>query len=147
MANKAGMIDRLRPGLLCSLGLSLLITGSCESEQSSAGNESPTPPELSANANIPDTIEIILADFYIGMPDILPAGDLTLRLASEGVEEHNLIFVRKDNDLTVWETDGRLSPYEVQTVELNLSAGEYTAVCDFSGHETRGMFFEFTVSQ
>jgi len=147
MANKAGMIDRLRPGLLCSLGLCVLITGSCESEQSSAENESPTPPELSANANIPDTIEIILADFYIGMPDILPAGDLTLRLASEGVEEHNLIFVRKDNDLTVWETDGRLSPYEVQTVELNLPAGEYTAVCDFSGHETRGMFFEFTVSQ
>ena len=81
------------------------------------------------------------------MPDILPAGDLTLRLVSEGVEEHNLIFVKKDNEEAVWETDGRLSPYQVQTVELNLSPGEYTAVCDFSGHETRGMFFEFTVSQ
>ena len=81
------------------------------------------------------------------MPDILPAGDLTLRLVSEGVEEHNLIFVRNDTEQAVWETDGRLSPFEVRIVELNLPVGEYTAVCDFSGHETRGMFFEFTVSQ
>jgi len=81
------------------------------------------------------------------MPDILLAGDITLRLASEGVEEHNLIFVANDTEETIWETDGRLSPYEVRTVELNLPAGEYTAVCDFSGHETRGMFFEFAVHQ
>ena len=134
------MIHCIRPGLLSSLGLCLLVIGSCESERSSVNEES-------LSADLPETIEIILADFYIGMPDILPAGDLTLRLASEGVEEHNLIFVRKDTEQTVWETDGRLSPYEVQTVELNLCAGEYTAVCDFSGHETRGMFFEFTVSQ
>ena len=135
------MINIIRPGLLSSLGLCLLVIGSCESERSSVNEESPV------NADLPETVEIILADFYIGMPDILPAGDLTLRLVSEGVEEHNLIFVRNDTEQTIWETDGRLSPFEVQNVELNLAAGEYTAVCDFSGHETRGMFFEFTVSQ
>ena len=135
------MIHCIRPGLLSSLGLCLLVMGSCESERSSVNEESPV------STDLPETIEIILADFYIGMPDILPAGDLTLRLASEGVEEHNLIFVRNDTEQTVWETDGRLSPFEVRTVELNLAAGEYTAVCDFSGHETRGMFFEFTVSR
>jgi len=134
------VINCIRPGLLGSLGLCLLVIGSCESERSSVNEES-------LSADLPETIEIILADFYIGMPDILPAGDLTLRLASEGVEEHNLIFVRNDAEQTVWETDGRLSPFEVRTVEVNLPAGEYTAVCDFSGHETRGMFFEFTVIQ
>ena len=134
------MIHCIRPGLLSSLGLCLLVIGSCEAERSSVNEES-------LSADLSETIEIILADFYIGMPDILPAGDLTLRLASEGVEEHNLIFVRNDTEQTVWETDGRLSPFEVRTVELNLAAGEYTAVCDFSGHETRGMFFEFTVSR
>ena len=140
------MIDRIRPGLLCRLGLCLLVIGSCETQEGSIGNESPAQQELSLD-NIPDTIEIMLADFYIGMPDILPAGDITLRLASEGVEEHNLIFVRKDTEENVWETEGRLSPYEVRTVELNLPEGEYTAVCDFSGHETRGMFFDFSVHQ
>ena len=140
------MIHFIRPGLLSSLGLCLLVIGSCESERSSVNEESPAE-ESPVSTDLPETIEIILADFYIGMPDILPAGDLTLRLASEGVEEHNLIFVRNDTEQTVWETDGRLSPFEVRTVELNLPAGEYTAVCDFSGHETRGMFFEFTVSQ
>jgi hypothetical protein len=140
------MIHCIRPGLLSSLGLSLLVIVSCESERSSVHEESPLE-ESPVSTDLPETIEIILADFYIGMPDILPAGDLTLRLASEGVEEHNLIFVRNDTEQTVWETDGRLSPFEVRTVEVNLPAGEYTAVCDFSGHETRGMFFEFTVSQ
>ena len=140
------MIHCIRPGLLSSLGLCLLVIVSCESERSSVNEESP-PEESPVSADLPETIEITLADFYIGMPDILPAGDLTLRLASEGVEEHNLIFVRNDTEQTVWETDGRLSPFEVRTIEVNLSAGEYTAVCDFSGHETRGMFFEFTVSQ
>ena len=135
------MIHCIRPGLLSSLGLCLLVVVSCESERSSVNEESPV------STDLPETIEIILADFYIGMTDILPAGDLTLRLASEGVEEHNLIFVRNDTEQTVWETDGRLSPFEVRTLELNLPAGEYTAVCDFSGHETRGMFFEFTVIQ
>ena len=134
------MIHCIRPGLLSSLGLCLLVIGSCESERSSVNEES-------LSADLPETIEIILADFYIGMPDILPAGDLTLRLASEGVEEHNLIFVRNDTEQTVWETDGRLNPFEVRIVDVTLPAGEYTAVCDFSGHETRGMFFEFTVSQ
>jgi hypothetical protein len=147
MAKKDRMIDRIRLGLLCRLGLCALIIGSCDSEQNSAGDEPPAQQELSADANIPDTIEITLADFYIGMPDILPAGDITLRLASEGVEEHNLIFVAKDTEENVWETEGRLSPYEVRTVELNLPAGKYTAVCDFSGHETRGMFFDFSVHQ
>ena len=140
------MINCKRPGLLSSLGLCLLVIGSCESERSSVNEDSPAE-ESPVSTDLPETIEIILADFYIGMPDILPAGDLTLRLASEGVEEHNLIFVRNDTEQTVWETDGRLSPFEVRTAEVNLSAGEYTAVCDFSGHETRGMFFEFTVSQ
>ena len=140
------MINCIRPGLLSSLGLCLLVIGSCESERSSVNEDSPAE-ESPVSTDLPETIEIILADFYIGMPDILPAGDLTLRLASEGVEEHNLIFVRNDTEQTVWETDGRLSPFEARIVEVNLPAGEYTAVCDFSGHETRGMFFEFTVSQ
>ncbi len=140
------MIHCIRPGLLSSLGLCLLVIVSCESDRSSA-NEGSLAEKSPVSTDLPETIEIILADFYIGMPDILPAGDLTLRLASEGVEEHNLIFVRNDTEQTVWETDGRLSPFEARTVEVNLPTGEYTAVCDFSGHETRGMFFEFTVSQ
>jgi uncharacterized cupredoxin-like copper-binding protein len=92
-----------------------------------------------------DTVEVILDEFWIGMPLVLPAGRTVLRLKSQGFEEHNLLFVMKPADSVVWETEGRLNPFESRIVMLDLEPGEYTAVCDFSGHEGRGMFLDFTV--
>ena len=92
-----------------------------------------------------DTVEVILDEFWIGMPLVLPAGRTVLRLKSQGFEEHNLLFVRKQADSVVWETEGRLDPFESRIVTLDLEPGAYTAVCDFSGHEGRGMFLDFTV--
>ena len=67
------------------------------------------------------------------------------RLKSQGFEEHNLLLVMKQADSVVWETEGRLSPFESRIVTLDLDPGMYMAVCDFSGHEGRGMFLDFTV--
>jgi len=92
-----------------------------------------------------DTVDVILDEYWIAMPAVLPAGRTVLRLRSQGFEEHNLLLVIKRADSVVWETDGRLSPFESRIVTLDLEPGRYMAVCDFSGHEGRGMFLDFTV--
>jgi hypothetical protein len=75
----------------------------------------------------------------------VPSGPVSLRLVNRGFEEHNLYFTDIESDSTIWETEGRLSPGERRTVTLDLEPGVYQAVCDFSGHESRGMVAEFVV--
>ncbi len=103
-------------------------------------------PAAAAEAE-PPPVEIDLDEYTILMDARVPAGPLTLKLANRGFEEHNLLFVVAESDSTVWETESRLSPGERRTVTLDLEAGEYRAVCDFSGHEGRGMFVAFVVGQ
>ncbi len=90
-------------------------------------------------------MEIDMDEYNILMNSVMPAGRVSLRLANVGFEEHNLIFVVLETDSVVWETERRLSPGERRTVMLDLEAGNYRAVCDFSGHEGRGMLVEFVV--
>ncbi len=107
--------------------------------ESAAPEASPDPEEV--------LVEIDLDEYNILMNAVVPAGRVTLALANRGFEEHNLLFVVLESDSTVWETVDRLSPGERRTVTLDLEAGEYRAVCDFSGHEGRGMFVAFVVGQ
>ena len=90
-------------------------------------------------------VEIDMDEYSILMDLVMPAGPVSLRLANRGFEEHNLLFVVMETDSTIWETDRRLSPGERRTVALAFEPGAYKAVCDFSGHEGRGMFTEFVV--
>ena len=62
-------------------------------------------------------------------------------------EEHNLLFVLVESDSTIWEIERRLAPGERRTVTLEFAPGEYKAVCNFSGHEDRGMFTGFLVRE
>lgn len=98
----------------------------------------------SADAGDP-IVEIALDEYWIGMPSTLLSGRTELRLANQGFEEHNLLFVVVESDSTVWETERRLGPGERRTVTLSFEPGAYRAVCDFSGHEGRGMFVGFVV--
>ncbi len=92
-----------------------------------------------------DTVRVTLDEYSIGIPQVLPPGETVLRLESQGFEEHNLLFVLTDSDSVVWQTERRLSPYEKRTVTVDLVPGDYTVVCDFSGHEGRGMFTKLVV--
>jgi uncharacterized cupredoxin-like copper-binding protein len=92
-------------------------------------------------------VEIDMDEYNILMNSVMPAGRVSLRLSNRGFEEHNLIFVVLETDSVVWETERRLSPGERRTVTLDLEAGDYRAVCDFSGHEGRGMLVEFVVEE
>ena len=92
-------------------------------------------------------VEIDLDEYVVLMDPVVPAGTVTLKLVSRGFEEHNLLIVVAESDSTVWETERRLAPAERRTVVLDLEPGAYKAVCDFSGHEGRGMFTEFVVEE
>ena len=118
---------------------------SCTGEGHGAGervpdSEAAQPPQRSV-----DTARVTLEEYAIGMPPVLSAGANVLRLESLGFEEHNLLFFLGPSDSLVWETERRLSPYETRVVTLNLPPGSYTVVCDFSGHEGRGMFTDLLV--
>ena len=92
-------------------------------------------------------MEIDLDEYNVLMDAVVPAGPVTVILANRGFEEHNLLFVVVESDSTVWETEPRLNPGERRTVDLDLEAGEYRAVCNFSGHEGRGMLVNFVVEE
>jgi hypothetical protein len=92
-------------------------------------------------------VEIDFDEYVLSMNPVVPSGPVTLKLANKGFEEHNLLFVVVESDSTVWETERRLGPGERRTVMFEFAPGRYRAVCDFSGHEDRGMFMEFLVEE
>ena len=92
-------------------------------------------------------VEIDMDEYTVLMDASFPAGPVTVRLANKGFEEHNLLFVLVESDSTVWEIERRLAPGERRTVKLDFEPGEYSAVCNFSGHEDRGMFTGFVVRE
>lgn len=111
----------------------------------SSGGESAAPAASTDPEGV--VVDIDLDEYNILMNAVMPAGRVTLALANRGFEEHNLLFVVLESDSTVWETERRLSPGERRTVTLDLEAGKYRAVCDFSGHEGRGMLVDFSVEE
>ena len=122
------------------------VISGCGEGEAPASSGTETPPPATVGPTLPE-VEIDLDEFVILMDARVPAGPATLRLANRGFEEHNLAFFAAESDSIVWETDGRLSPGERQSLSLNLAPGEYRAVCNFSDHEDRGMIVDFRVEE
>ena len=137
----------IHPGLIPKLAVLTFILSAC------GGGGAPPSGETETAVASPETepegvlVDIDLDEYNILMDAVMPAGPVTLRLANRGFEEHNLLFVVLESDSTVWETEGRLNPGERRSVTLDLEAGNYRAVCDFSVHEGRGMLVEFAVEE
>ena len=100
--------------------------------------ETPAPPRV-------DTMQVLMDEYTISMPLILPAGPHPVRFVNAGFEEHNIYFRRKEGASPVWVLERRLNPGERRVVTVELEPGAYMAICDFSGHDGRGMFTDFTV--
>ena len=101
--------------------------------------ETPAPPRV-------DTMQVLMDEYTISMPLVLPAGPHPVRFVNAGFEEHNIYFRRKDDTAPAWVLERRLNPGERRVVTVELEPGAYTAICDFSGHDGRGMFTDFTVA-
>ena len=92
-----------------------------------------------------DAVDVALLEYAIGMPSRLPAGPTVLRLSNQGFELHNLKLVDPATREVLWETETDVNTGEVRLVELDLSPGSYTVVCDVAGHDSRGMLMTLTV--
>ena len=132
-----------RLALLASVPFMILACG--EAEAPPNGGESEAPEVASEVEGV--FVEIDMDEYTILMDVTLPRGPVTLNLANKGFEEHNLLFVLAESDSTVLEIERRLAPGERRTVTFDFEPGEYRAVCNFSGHEDRGMFTTFVVRE
>lgn len=101
-------------------------------------------PDLSA-VYAAEAVDVALLEYAIGMPSRLPAGPTVLRLSNQGFEMHNLKLVDPVGGEVLWETETDVNTGEVRLVELELSPGSYTVVCDVAGHDSRGMLMTLTV--
>ena len=90
-------------------------------------------------------MQVLMDEYSISMPLVLPAGPLPVRFVNTGFEEHNIYFRLKDDTAAAWVLERRLNPGERRVVTVELEPGAYTAICDFSGHDGRGMFTDFIV--
>ena len=146
MTSKPTISNRCAPpSLLPLLASFIFIISACGEVGAPPSSGSKTDAAVAATDPEEVLVEIDLDEYNILMDAAMPAGLVTLRLVNRGFEEHNLLFVVLESDSTVWETERRLSPGETRTVTLDLEAGNYRAVCDFSGHEGRGMIVNFVV--
>jgi plastocyanin len=131
------------PSLISLVVACAFIVSACEEGDAPP----PSEPTVAAEQAEGALVEIDVDEYVVLMDPVVPAGTVTLKLVNRGFEEHNLLFVVTESDSTVWETEGRLAPAERRTVVLDLEPGTYRAVCDFSGHEGRGMFTDFVVGE
>lgn len=132
-----------RPVLLGLLATLTFVVSAC-----GEGGPPGTGEDESAPAVIEEIVEGVVVDidldeYNIIMDLVIPAGPVTLKLWNRGFEEHNLLFVVTESDSTIWETERRLGPGQRREVSLTFPPGAYKAICDFSGHEGRGMVAEF----
>lgn len=129
-------------GPLLAVGLSL---SACADSDAPAPASEPPPTVVSEPGGA--VVEIDLDEYTVFMDAVVPAGEVTFNLANRGFEEHNLLFVVTESDSTIWEMESRMAPGERRSVTLHLEPGAYRAVCDFSGHQDRGMLVSFSVRE
>ncbi len=86
-------------------------------------------------------------EYTISMPLVLPAGSHPMRFVNVGFEEHDIHFRARGDTVRAWVLGRRLGPGERRVATVELEPGAYTAICDFSGHDGRGMYADFTVEE
>ncbi|HIF06022.1 MAG TPA: hypothetical protein EYQ64_03460 [Gemmatimonadetes bacterium] len=131
-----------QPAFVSLFATAAIFISACGGGGDSASSDTTAAPPVVAEPE-EVAVEIDLLEYVVEMNAVQPSGEVVLRITNRGFEEHNLLFVFVESDSTIWETDSRLGPGERRSVPLTLDPGAYKAVCDFSGHEGRGMFAEF----
>lgn len=117
--------------------------GSGEDGGSTPADRSGSPARESADAPATDPgVAVFLTEYMIDMPLVLDAGEVRISVTNEGVEDHNLRLLKAGTDEIVWQTEENVGSGATVEAVFDLPAGRYLAVCDFAGHDSRGMFLE-----
>ena len=145
---QGGPVGRGRgePRVVAAFLLLLTLLGCGADEREAEVEAADALPEVGiAAASGPDTVEVLMDEYSISMPSTVPAGPNVVRFANAGFEEHNIYFRRKGEESPAWTLERRMNPGERRVATVELDPGSYTAICDFSGHDGRGMFVDFAV--
>jgi uncharacterized cupredoxin-like copper-binding protein len=112
------------------------------------------------------SVEATLTDFDIVLTsDQLSAGGVRFQISNEGAAPHELIIVQTNRSPDALPTtpQGRadleakglgvvgaargIEPGASSTLEVDLKAGSYAAICNIGGHYQQGMFTGLTVTE
>ncbi|MFV1987255.1 MAG: hypothetical protein ACC682_08230 [Gemmatimonadota bacterium] len=110
------------------------------------GSAAPIPP-VAEGASAEPVVAVFLTEYTIDMPGVIDSGETRISVTNQGIEDHNLRITRSGSGEIVWQTDGNVGSGLTQESILDLPAGPYLAVCDFAGHDSRGMFMEIEVRE
>ena len=142
---EAGRSDRLAVAVAMGVGLLAAGCGGAGSDAPGASADPALPPEEISSAD--EVYSVFLTEYTIDMPGVIGAGEMKIRVTNQGVEDHNLRIMRAGSEEIVWQTDGNVGSGLTQESTLGLTPGAYLIVCDFAGHDSRGMFMEVEVRE
>jgi uncharacterized cupredoxin-like copper-binding protein len=87
-------------------------------------------------------VDVMLSEYVITLPDTLPPGVTTFRIANAGKENHN--FAIDGNGLSQ-KLANDLTRGDRATMTVDLKPGTYTIHCPIDGHAGKGMSRTLTV--
>jgi uncharacterized cupredoxin-like copper-binding protein len=82
------------------------------------------------------TVEVILKDYEIVMPESVPAGEITFNITNAGGHPHNLEVELPGNKRRL---DNDLKPGESRTLVVTMIPGTYSIECPVGLHSPQGM--------
>lgn len=129
---------------LLLLGLAAAVAcGGPDARYDEAGNDraSETP-----EGALSDTVDVVLGEYFIDMPDTLPTGVRALRISNEGMHVHDLWIHLRGSDSILAYLETPLDPGAEGALPLSLEPGRYYANCRVANHEGRGMYHTFVVA-
>lgn len=85
------------------------------------------------------TVTVTEGEWFIRIPEGVPAGPVTFSVRNEGAVEHNFVIQETGQRL-----DG-IQPGQSKTIQVTLQSGTYNIVCDIPGHSEAGMTTTMTV--
>lgn len=132
------------PLRLTGLALLALLPLACGPGAGTSGDP-PSPPGAAgadvdradpAEGEPSDTVRVILDEYVIELPGTLPPGRVVFHVVNEGLEDHNFLVDRADTRAGI---AGAIPPGDSEHLTLELEEGEYTVLCTWAGHDSRGM--------
>lgn len=89
-------------------------------------------------------VEVVLKDFAIEMPELIPATFTRFLVRNEGAVEHSLRVTGQGTEAQLLEP---VPPGGLATLEADLDVGVYEVVCPLEDHAQKGMQRELTVGE
>ena len=86
-------------------------------------------------------VEVEIRDDGIAMPDEVSAGDVLFEVTNIGTADHGFAIDGTDEALDSLAVD------QLETLEVSLDPGEYTAFSPVEGDRDDGLEFDFTVTE